>query len=43
VGDRIVSLGVSEFGQSSNLNDAYARHGIDHASIVDAALRVLAR
>jgi pyruvate dehydrogenase E1 component len=37
-GDRIRCLGVTGFGQSSNLADAYALHGIDTASIVDAAL-----
>lgn len=42
-GDRIRCLGVSEFGQSSSLDDAYALHGIDVASIVDAALVLLRR
>jgi pyruvate dehydrogenase E1 component len=42
-GDRIRSLGVREFGQSSSLPDAYALHGIDAAAIVDAALGLLAR
>lgn len=42
-GDRIRCLGVSDFGQSSNLADAYALHGIDTGSIVDAALTLLAR
>ncbi|GAB97240.1 pyruvate dehydrogenase E1 component [Kineosphaera limosa] len=37
-GDRIRCLGVSEFGQSSGLADAYRLHGLDAASIVDAAL-----
>lgn len=37
-GDRIRCLGVTEFGQSSDLPDAYRTHGIDTASIVDAAL-----
>lgn len=37
-GDRIRCLGVSEFGQSSGLDDAYALHGIDTESIVRAAL-----
>ncbi|WP_170285960.1 transketolase-like TK C-terminal-containing protein [Nocardioides rubriscoriae] len=40
-GDRIRCLGVSEFGQSSDLADAYAIHGIDAASIVEAALDLL--
>jgi pyruvate dehydrogenase E1 component len=34
-------LGVTEFGQSSNLADAYALHGIDARSIVDAALNLV--
>jgi pyruvate dehydrogenase E1 component len=42
-GDRIRCLGVTEFGQSSNLTDAYALHGLDPASIVDAALDHLGR
>lgn len=42
-GDRIASLGVTEFGQSSSLEDAYALHGIDAASIVGAALDHLGR
>ena len=42
-GDRIRCLGVTDFGQSSNLPDAYALHGIDTASIVDAALSLLGR
>jgi len=37
-GDRIQCLGVTEFGQSSDLRDAHALHGIDASSIVDAAL-----
>jgi len=37
-GDRIRSLGVSEFGQSSSVEDAYALHGIDVDSIVRAAV-----
>lgn len=36
-GDRIRSLGVTEFGQSSSLEDAYKIHGIDVDSIVRAA------
>ncbi|MEO3781383.1 pyruvate dehydrogenase [Micromonospora sp. B11E3] len=40
-GDRITCLGVSEFGQSSDLADAYRLHGIDTASIIDAALRLV--
>lgn len=42
-GDRIACLGVTEFGQSSNLEDAYEIHGIDVASIVGAALDHLGR
>jgi pyruvate dehydrogenase E1 component len=42
-GDRIRCLGVTEFGQSSSLADAYRLHGIDTASIVDAALTVTDR
>jgi pyruvate dehydrogenase E1 component len=40
-GDRIRCLGVTEFGQSSNLPDAYRLHGIDTGSITDAALTLL--
>ncbi|WP_127550401.1 pyruvate dehydrogenase [Actinoplanes sp. OR16] len=39
-GDRIRCLGVTGFGQSSSLSDAYRLHGIDTPSIVDAALAV---
>jgi pyruvate dehydrogenase E1 component len=42
-GDRIRCLGVSEFGQSSSLDDAYRIHHIDTGSIVDAALTVTGR
>ncbi len=42
-GDRIRCLGVTEFGQSSDLSDAYALHGIDVTSIVDAALGLVGR
>ena len=42
-GDRIRCLGVTEFGQSTNLPDAYALHGLDPASIVDAALDQVGR
>jgi pyruvate dehydrogenase E1 component len=34
---------VTEFGQSSNLADAYALHGIDSCAILDAAMSVLGR
>ncbi|GAB96267.1 pyruvate dehydrogenase E1 component [Kineosphaera limosa] len=37
-GDRIAVLGVTGFGQSSNLNDAHRLHGIDADAIVAAAL-----
>lgn len=42
-GDRTRSLGVTEFGQSSDVDEAYAIHGIDTASIVSAALGLLHR
>ncbi|MFP5371348.1 MAG: transketolase-like TK C-terminal-containing protein, partial [Actinomycetes bacterium] len=42
-GDRIRCLGVSDFGQSTDLVDAYALHGIDVGSVVDAALTLLGR
>jgi pyruvate dehydrogenase E1 component len=42
-GDRIRCLGVSEFGESSSLADAYQRHRIDAASIVEAALTLTGR
>jgi pyruvate dehydrogenase E1 component len=42
-GDRIRCLGVTEFGQSSGLDDAYRLHGLDVASIADAALSLLSR
>ncbi len=42
-GDRIRCLGVTDFGQSSSLEDAYRLHGIDAASIVDAALTLTGR
>ncbi|MET8151793.1 transketolase-like TK C-terminal-containing protein [Actinoplanes sp. NPDC049668] len=42
-GDRIRSLGVTTFGQSSGLADAYHLHGIDTDSIVDAALTMTGR
>ncbi len=40
-GDRIRCLGVTDFGQSSNVADAYRHHGIGTAAILDAALGVL--
>jgi len=42
-GDRIRCLGVSEFGQSSSLDDAHRLHGIDTGTITDAALTLLGR
>jgi pyruvate dehydrogenase E1 component len=42
-GDRIRCLGVTDFGQSSDIDDAYRLHGIDTRSIVDAALTLLGR
>lgn len=42
-GDRIRCLGVSDFGQSSDLGDAYKLHGIDTGSIIDAALTLIGR
>jgi pyruvate dehydrogenase E1 component len=42
-GDRLRCLGVSQFGQSSNLEDAYRIHGIDAGAIVSAALTILGR
>ncbi|MFJ2633869.1 transketolase-like TK C-terminal-containing protein [Streptomyces sp. NPDC087422] len=42
-GDRTKNLGVTEFGQSSALQDAYRIHGIDTATIVDVALSLTGR
>jgi pyruvate dehydrogenase E1 component len=42
-GDRIRCLGVTDFGQSTSLTDAYRLHGIDTGSIVDAALTMVGR
>lgn len=42
-GDGIRCLGVSDFGQSSDLDDAYRLHGIDTGSIIDAALTLTGR
>ena len=42
-GDAIRCLGVTEFGQSSNLADAHALHRIDADAISSAALDVLGR
>jgi len=41
--DRIRCLGVTMFGQSSDLHDAQRLHGIDAGSITDAALTLLGR
>lgn len=40
-GDLTINLGVTEFGQSSDIADAYRLHGIDTVSIVDAAFTLL--
>ncbi len=42
-GDRIRCLGVTDFGQSSSLEDAYRLHQLDAGSITDAALGLLRR
>jgi pyruvate dehydrogenase E1 component len=42
-GDRIRCLGVTEFGQSSDLADAHSLHGIDTTGIAAAALTLLGR
>lgn len=42
-GDRIRCLGVTGFGQSSDLNDAYQLHGINVPSILDAAMTLVGR
>ncbi|MBM9467968.1 transketolase-like TK C-terminal-containing protein [Nakamurella leprariae] len=42
-GDRSMNLGVTEFGQSSDVEDAYRLHGIDVTTIVDAAFAVSGR
>ena len=42
-GGRIRCLGVTEFGPSSGLEDAYRIHHIDTGSIVDAALTLVGR
>ncbi len=42
-GDRIRCLGVTDFGQSSGLADAYRLHGIDTDTIVDTALTLTRR
>lgn len=41
-GSSSVCLGVTEFGQSSSLGDAYALHGLDANAIVEAARRLAA-
>ncbi|HTF11654.1 MAG TPA: hypothetical protein VK659_26105 [Asanoa sp.] len=40
-GVRSVLLGVSEFGQSGDIADVYAHHGIDADSVVKAGLDLL--
>ncbi|MEU0265073.1 pyruvate dehydrogenase [Nocardioides sp. NPDC006303] len=42
-GDRIRCLGVSEFGQSSSVEDAYRLHGIGADAIATAALDLIGR
>ncbi|MFC5677906.1 transketolase-like TK C-terminal-containing protein [Aeromicrobium endophyticum] len=42
-GDRIRCLGVTDFGQSTGLEDAYRLHGIDTGAIADAALTLIGR
>ena len=42
-GDRVRTLGVTEFGQGSSVSDAYRLHGIDAESITSAALDLLHR
>lgn len=42
-GDDVHCLGVTEFGQSSSLEDAYRVHHLDPGSIADAALGLLGR
>ena len=37
-GERVRTLGVTEFGQGSSVSDAYRLHGIDAESITSAAL-----
>lgn len=37
-GDRLRSLGVTQFGQAASLQESYQLHGIDTESIVSAAL-----
>ncbi len=37
----VISLGVTEFGQSGNLSEVYRHHGLDTRAIVRAARRVL--
>jgi pyruvate dehydrogenase E1 component len=38
---RLVSLGVEDFGQSGNVPDLYRAYGIDAGTIVNAAARAL--
>ena len=42
-GDRMRCLGVTDFGQSSDLEDAYVLHDIDTGAIVRAALTLTGR
>jgi pyruvate dehydrogenase E1 component len=40
-GDPVTCLGVTEFGQSADLDDTYALHGLDAGTIVGAAFDLL--
>jgi len=40
-GSPVTCLGVSEFGQAGSLHDVHRHHGLDAASVVDAALDLL--
>ncbi|MGZ4559380.1 MAG: transketolase-like TK C-terminal-containing protein [Mycobacteriaceae bacterium] len=42
-GDDLACLGVTQFGQSADLADTYALHGIDADAIVEAALDLVRR
>ncbi|MBI4942847.1 MAG: hypothetical protein HY830_19060, partial [Actinobacteria bacterium] len=42
-GDRVRCLGVTDFGRSSSVQDAYRLHGIDAVSVAEAALDLLGR
>lgn len=42
-GDKSINLGVTEFGQSSSVEDAFDIHGIDTKAIVAAALDLIVK